>query len=203
MDDPDEKVDDGPTPLPASITQAGQPQAGNGNLSTNTRWDGAISKHRMGHLATIPVTVRWDSAAVMRQALVHEHDASAAAVSAAAPNNFIITVVGLLPSKQVKGPAAIENKSSSDDGTAQARSTEEILEWFMGNSLLMEKGLTSIRPQNVQVDPDSGVIHMFFARSDAFVAHKKEIQFVTRFGSMSLVAHFRLKDMVVDGKPDL
>jgi len=202
MDDPAD-VPEISEEVPRTITQAGQPNVGNGNTDINTRWDGQIGRSRMGRLATIPVMVRWDSAAVIRHALEERHDVNAAAFTAAAPRNFILTVVGLLPAKAVKSPAKLEAQSSSDDGTDQARTTEEILEWFMGNSLIFVKGHAALRPQNVKVDPDSGTVHLFFERADSLMAKKPELQFVTRYGTMNVQAKFRVKDMLVDGRPDL
>jgi hypothetical protein len=189
--------------VPTTISQAGQPNVNNGNLSTNTRWDGQIGKSRMGHLATIPVVVRWDSARVIQHVLEQQHDADALALTTAAPQNFIISVVGLLPSKLVNGPATLKAKSSGGDDGVQVKTTEEILEWFMGNSLLTAKGQAPIRPQNVKINPETGAVHLFFPRSDAFVAHKHDVQLVTRYGNMNVQAKFHLKDMLVDGKPDL
>jgi len=202
MDDPAD-VPEVSTEVPKSISQAGQPNQGNGNLDINTRWDGQIGKSRMGRLATIPVMVRWDSAAVIRHALEERHDADVAAFNAAAPASFILTVVGLLPAKAVKGSATIQPKSSSDDAGDQVRSAEEILEWFMGNSLIFVKGQPALRPQNVKVDAETGTVHLFFNRTDAAVSNKHDLQFVTRYGSMSVQAKFRVKEMMVDGRPDL
>jgi len=202
MDDPAD-VPEISEEVPRTITQAGQPNVGNGNTDINTRWDGQIGRTRMGHLATIPVMVRWDSAGVIRRALEERHDVNAAAFTAAAPGNFILTVVGLLPAKAVKSAATLEAKSSSDDDADRARTTEEILEWFMGNSLIFMKGHPALRPQNVKVDPDSGTVHLFFERTDALMAKKPDLQFVTRYGTMNVQAKFRVKDMLVDGRPDL
>ncbi len=202
MDDPAD-VPDSRDEVPNTITQAGQPNIGNGNLNTNTRWDGQVSKNRMGHLATIPVMVRWDSAAVIRHALAERNDPNAAEFSNAAASNFILTVVGLLPSRTVKAPATLKARSASDDGADQARNTEEILEWFMANSLILVKGEPSLRPQNVKVDSDSGTVHLFFTRTDSLLSKKRELQFVTRYGTMNVAARFHVKDMLVDGKPDL
>ena len=202
MDDPADIPED-TTAVPNTISQAGQPNVGNGNLDVNTRWDGQVGKNRMGHLATIPVMVRWDSSAVIRHALQERNDPNAAAFNAAAPQNFILTVVGLLPAKSVKGPATIQPKSASDDAGDQVRSTEEILEWFMGNSLLFVKGHPALRPQNAKVDADSGTVHLFFERNDTVLSNKHDLEFVTRYGSMNVQAKFHPKEMMVAGHPDL
>jgi hypothetical protein len=53
------------------------------------------------------------------------------------------------------------------------------------------------------VDPDSGTVHLFFDRADSLLAKKPDLQFVTRYGTMNVQAKFRVKDMLVDGRPDL
>ncbi len=207
MDDPADVPDDTRSEVPKSISQAGQPNQGTGNLDINTRWDGQAGRSRKGHLATIPIMVRWDSAAIVRHALEERHDADVAAFTAAAPANFILSVVGLLPAKSVKGPATLEpalqaKSSSSDDAADQAHNTEVTLEWFMDNSLIFAKGQAALRPQNVTVDADSGTVHLFFTRNNE-LAKKHEVEFVTRYGTINVRTKFRVKDMAVDGRPDL
>ena len=201
MDDPAD-VPEISTEVPKSITQAGQPNQGTGNLDINTRWDGGISKNRRGRLATIPVVVRWDSAAVMRQALEASHEADVPAAEDVG-DNYILTVVGLLPSKTAKAAAAVQPKSSSDDMESQAKSTEEIVEWFMSNSALTVKGIREMHPRNVRVDSDTGTVHLFFERAEKLESGKRDIQFLTKYGTMRVQARFRTKDMLVNGKPDL
>ena len=200
MDDPKDQEEQ---PLPAPPAGEGQPGARSTSGPNNMRWDGAISKNRIGQLATIPVMVRWDSAGVVRQALALNHDAGASALAAAAPGNFIIEVDGLLPARQDKQIATLQGKSSSDDDGARARTAEEMLEWFMTNSHLLVKGENSIEPQNVRIDAENGTVFVYFKRRDDLLEHKKDVLFVTRFGSMSVQTRFRTKDMMVDGHPDL
>lgn len=203
MDDPADQEDQ-PTFTPPPNGE-GQPGAGGraaGGTNNGVRWDGGITKNRRGHLATIPVMVRWDSAAIVRQALEYKHDQEASKIKDEAQGNFIISVVGLLPPKQANVPATI-NASSSSDEEAHSRTTEETLEWFMTNSHLVSKGDSSLQPQNVRIDPESGAILLFFKRSDELLAHKRDVMFITRFGSMNVQSKFRIKDMVVDGHPDL
>jgi hypothetical protein len=201
MDDPKDQEEQ---PLPTPPAGEGQPGARTTSGPDNTRWDGAITKNRMGHLATIPVMVRWDSASVVRQALSFKHAADAPEVAAAASGNFIIEVDGLLPSSQLRDAPTLQAKSSSadEDGT-RTRTAEELLEWFMTNSRLLVKGEKPMVPQNVRVDPGSGTVLVFFKRNQELLDHKKDVLFSTRFGSMSVETRFRTKDMFVDGHADL
>ncbi len=200
MDDPKEREEQ---PLPAPPAGEGQPSSRSSSGPVGQRWDGAITKNRMGQLATIPVMVRWDSAGVVRHALEYKHDAAAPGLMEAAAGNFIIEVDGLLPARHVMEAATLQAKSSSEDDDARARTTEELLEWFMTNSRLLVKGENALQPQNVRVEATTGAVLMFFKRNDALLARKKDVLFVTRFGSMTVQSRFRTKDMVVDGHPDL
>lgn len=199
MDDPADAPDGAASALPTG-TEAGLPS--NAKMGGTQRWDGGIGKNRMGHLATIPVVVRWDSAAVVRQALAQKHDAVLAALNAEAKESFIVTVIGLLPSNQVKSQSTLSHQSSSDEGGA-VKTAEETLEWFMSNSRLLLKGQPALQPKNVKIDPATGAVRVFFSRSDALLSHKRDVFFVTRFGTMNVQAKFRTKDMVLDGQPDL
>ena len=204
MDDPAEKSE---AQVPDAAPPAGVGQPGSTGRQTpgstgGQRWDGGIGKNRRGHLATIPVMVRWDSAAIVRDALATEKDPNASALPAAATGNYIITVTGLLPAKPENEPATLQAKSSSEESN-QPQTPEELLEWFMVNTRLLVKGEPQMLPQNVQVDPHTGAVHVFFKRSDGFAARKRDMLFVTRYGTMNVQTRFRQKDMLVDGKPDL
>jgi hypothetical protein len=201
MDDPKDQEE---PPLPAPPAGEGQPAPRSTSGPETARWDGAITKNRMGHLATIPVLVRWDSANEVRQALSYKHAAIAPEVAAAASEHFIIEVDGLLPANQIGGiPTLMPKSSSAEEEGTRTRTAEELLEWFMTNSHLLVKGEKPMSPQNVRVDPGSGAVLVFFKRNPDLLDHKKDVLFTTRFGSMSVATRFRTKDMFVDGRADL
>ena len=190
--------------VPRTISQAGQPNVGNGNLDLNTRWDGQVSKNRTGRLATIPILVRWDSSTTIRQALEARQEPNTSELAAVSAKSVVLTVIGLLPAGiTASKPGAHDLQSSSDPNPQQIKSKEETLEWFMANSLLVIKGSPAMRPQNAQVDPGTGTVHLVFQRSDKLMTNKHEIEFVTRYGSMNVQAKFRPQDMRVSGHPDL
>lgn len=201
MDDPADRPENSSAALPPGVAEAGLPS--NARQGATQRWDGGIGKNRMGHLATIPVTVRWDSSVLVRQALERRHDAGSAVLDGPAKTNFIITVIGLLPANQAKAEVTLHQKSSSEDAGAPVRTPEETLEWFMSNSRLFIKGQPAIQPQNVKIDTVSGAIQVFFNRSQDVVVHKRDVIFATRYGTMNVQAKFRTKDMVMNGLPDL
>ena len=197
MDDPADVREQTQAPLPGAA-EAGM--AGAGVQDGKPRWDGGIGKNRMGHLATIPVLVRWDSANIVQEALRR----SQGDFIPAAKNSVVITVIGLLPATHSETPNPIHGRSSSDDqGVPAPKTSEENLEWFMANSRLLAKGQPPEAPQNVKINPASGEVHLFFPRTDAALSQKRDVFFVTRYGAMHVQARFRTKQMRVDGQPDI
>jgi hypothetical protein len=196
MDDPADVREETQAPLPGAA-EAGM--AGAGVQDGKPRWDGGIGKNRMGHLATIPVLVRWDGASIVQEALKR----SQVDFVPAAKSNVVITVIGLLPAGHAGVPNTMHDTSSSDPGVSIPKTSEENLEWFMANSRLLAKGEAPEPPQNVKIDPKSGAVHLYFLRSDEALSHKRDVTFITRYGAMNVQARFRIKDMRVDGRPDL
>jgi hypothetical protein len=197
MEDPADVREETQAPLPGAA-EAGM--AGTGVQDGKPRWDGGIGKSRMGHLATIPVLVRWDSAHIIQEALKRSQTDFVPDARA----RFVITVIGLLPAGHAGSLTAAQASSSSDADTPPLpKSTQENLEWFMANSQLIAKGQKAENPLNVKIDPKTGAVYLFFARTDAVLAHKRDVLFVTRYGAMHVQARFRTKDMRVDGQPDL
>ena len=189
-----------PQQLPAAAT-AGLPGQQQGQL----RWDGGVGRNDKYNTPVLNVTVRWDSALPERQALARQRaiDAASAPPYGAedAQKDYIITVLGLVPAGRYRSMGSPETVSTSDD-SVDSRNPEPLLEGFMTNSALVTRR-GSIRPKNAQLDAPSGVVHLFFPRSQAITLNDKEVLFETRFGSLTVSRKFRLKDMVYAGKLEL
>ncbi len=200
MDDPADRSDPAPAPLPGA-KEAGLPGT-TGSQAGQQRWDGGVGKNRMGRLPTIPVVVRWESAATLQTALKQKLHPLTGSLAEAASKDFILEVTGLIPAHRYRTQTLMgSRKSSSTDDTSDPTDPEEVLESFMAHSLLILKG-TGIQPENVRLDADTGAIHIFFPRRE-LPKKEKEILFSTSFGTMRVQARFRLKDMLLQGKPDL
>jgi hypothetical protein len=157
-------------------------------------WDGGVGKNRMGRLPTVPTTVRWESALPIRQA---EKDG-------AAPegNWYVISVAGLVPAGRYRAVGKTETTSSSD-GAVDARNPEELLEAFMAYSKIEQKDGPALQPENVKLDPATGVVRVFFSRKAAIDPEQREVTFVTHFGKLNVKAKFRLSSMKYHGKMEL
>ena len=160
MTDPEDTAMD---PRPVGPPDTGQQGVG----ASKPRWDGEPGKNRMGHLATIPVTVRWESALPIRQA---EKD------SAAPASAYVISLTGLIPANRYRAIGQTETTSSSD-GSFDARNPEEVLEAFMAYSKIVVKGSRDLQPNNVKLDPVTGTVRVFFSRERPIDTGEKEVLF--------------------------
>ncbi len=191
--------------------QAGMPAPK--NAATDGRWDGGVGRNTgAGMLPTLSVLVRWDSALPIRQALLRSSElgpqpqATPGAGSDSGSTSYVLTVIGLIPANQYRRPGTLPKQSTSDgsDGTTRpAIDTEQVLEGLMATSRLYVRGKTALRPEDVKIEPETGVIHVFFPRSAEIKRSDKEVVFTTRFGSLSVDKRFRLSDMVYQNRLEL
>ena len=166
-----------PVPTPA---QAGMPGP---NGVSDGRWDGGVGRNKRGALPTLPVLVRWDSALPVRLALAHEDQATPSQPA----NQYIITVLGLVPARPKTG----------------AGLSEDTVQGLTRTSALLPHGHAAIQPDKVKLDAATGALHFFFAKHEPITLNEKEVTFITRFGSLTVQKRFRLKDMTYGGKLEL
>lgn len=171
--------------------------------ATDGKWDGGVGYNRGGGLPTLHVLVRWDSAEIVQQAQARLKNSGklpdASFPETPASSDYVITVIGLVPAKNVEGAAKLEPQSSSDDKTA-APNPERLLEDFMSNSMLASRTGGAVRPHNVQIDAATGAVRLYFPRSLALDTKVKEAYFSTRYGSLSVKKRFRLNDLLYKGR---
>lgn len=141
---------------------------------TDGRWDGGVARNTgVGESPTLPVTIRWDSARPVREALSRTQTSVPQPVQ-----GYAITVLGLATA----GPI--------DDAQKQA---------FIANSRLIPRGHAAIVPANVEVDA-TGAVHFLFSPGQPITLSDKDVTFVTRFGAIGVQKKFRLKEMVYKGQ---
>lgn len=197
-----------PVPVQAlpGPAQAGLPNPKAG--ATDGRWDGGVSANKTGGpLPTLTVLVRWESAAVVKLA----HARLKALGQDAGPdlppdavNDYVLTVVGLVPAKNYKAAGKLSGKSSSDErGESEAGATERLLENFMSNSTLMNREGASVKPHNIQIDPGTGTVRLYFPRSLDIQAKDKDAYLATRYGSLTVHKRFHLSELLYKGKLEL
>ncbi len=188
---------DDPPPGPSiDVPQAGMASP---HGATDGRWDGGVGRLDRNGPPTLNVTIRWDSALPVRQAAEHERAATRYSPEQLR-KDYIITIVGLVPGGRYGQP---ELNSRSGDGATDVRNPEEMLEGVMRYARLFPRGKSAIRPEDAKLDNASGDLHLFFPRTGGIALGDKEVTFETRFGSLSVVKRFRLKDMVYKGQLEL
>jgi hypothetical protein len=190
----DEREPPPPGPLP------GAPEAGLAGPrgASDGHWDGGIGRTDRGGPPTLNVTVRWNSALPVHQALAREH--GTAADDHQPQNRYELTVMGLVPAGRYGRP---ELATRSGDSNTDVRNPEEMLEGVMRYSRLFPKGKPAIHPEDARIDSATGDLHIFFSRAEPISIEDKEVTFQMRFGSLSVVKRFRLKDMVYNGRLEL
>jgi hypothetical protein len=192
-------AEDNTAPLPPAIDvpQAGMPSPR--NAATDGRWDGGVSRVNRNGPPTLDVTVRWNTALPVRQAFERKRSGPRYSPEQVR-KDYIITVIGLVPAGRYVQP---QMRTSSSDGLEDVRNPEEMLEGVMRYSFLFPRGKSSIHPEDAKLDTSTGTLHIFFPRTQAIDAGDKEVTFQMRFGSLSVVKKFRLKDMMYRGQLEL
>jgi hypothetical protein len=199
--DPYDAIEPTNAPLP------GAKEAGIAGPSIGPRWDGGVGRNRMGRLPSVPVTVRWDSALPLREALRLSSSAPAAEAEAETASPYVITVIGLVRAGKYRAEGKLNPEISRSDGADRndpdPGNPEEVLEAFMQYSRLRASGIPELRPNNVKLDPATGAVHIFFPRTRPFGRHQKEVLFSTHFGSLNVLTKFRLNSMMCRGRLEL
>jgi hypothetical protein len=190
-------------PPPGPLPGAAQAGMAGPRAATDGRWDGGVGRMQGGGVPTLPLTVRWDSALPVREALTRLNDSSSIEVQAR--NDYVIAVLGLVPAGRYRtaGHLPKESRSGEGDSATDPRDPEQMLEGLMAESRLRLRGRKPIMPKDAKLDAASGTLYLFFPRTEAISTKDKEIVFTTRFGSMTVRKQFRVKDMTYKGKLEL
>lgn len=144
-----------------------------------------------GPAPTLPVTVRWQSALPVRQALVKSRFGAEAGTSQEAAKllaqeqQYYIVVISGLPGRFLEGAPPGALKSSS--------------------TLRLSKSET-IEAADVKVNRGQPLadLYLLFPRTRALKLEDKDVELVvTGIGSLEIRRRFRLKEMLFDGKLEL
>lgn len=160
-----------------------------------------------GGVPSLPVLIRWDSALPIREAAELASAAGPVSDGSAAKaedfaKDYVITLIGLVPAKRYRDAGKLNGTSRSDD-TVDARDPEDLLEGLMSTARLMRRGRPALAPENVRLEGETGVVHLYFPRTDPIAAQEKEVVFTTRFGSLTVQKVFRPSNMTYRGRLEL
>jgi hypothetical protein len=164
------------------------------------RWDGGVARNTgIGDVPSLPITVRWDSALPVRQALSRSQKDNS--VSARAVSDYIITIIGLASASP--RTSAAPGDESRGGVEREPQDPAQVARAFIGNSALLPRGKPAIAPEDAKFDAATGAVQLFFPRSARISLSDKEVTFVTRFGSLTVQKKFHLKDMTFKGQLEL
>ena len=177
-----------------TVTSTSLPDGSSAGLpGSKARWDGGVGRPIGTDLPSVPVTIRWDSAAPVRAALLKAHDP----MRPPDQRNYVIAILGLWPGE--KAGAAAED----GDAAPKREDTGHIRQELMSAARLLRHGKKAIAPETVELDAASGTIRLSFPKADPITAEEKDVVFSTQFGPLYVVKRFRLKDMVYGGRLEL
>jgi hypothetical protein len=156
------------------------------------------------------VTVRWQSALPIQQALVRQGSLSADEAKAMADlseKDYIITVVGFrMPSRRSRS-GDIDSTDSSDqdrdrDAKSDTKNNDALRSRFLDAARLVPHGKSPIYAEDVQFEGPNGASEMrfLFPKSKAISADDKEVVFEFESQGIKLEHKFRLSDMTYQGK---
>ena len=153
--------------------------------------------------APMNITVRWDSALPVQQALKRQGASSAdeaKAVADASDKNYVITVFGFrMPSNRRGG----YNSGSTDSDTGQDRSSQNadnLRSQLLDAAQLVPKAGRAIYAQDVQVEGGGSEIHFLFPRNPPIAASSKEVDFILEVRGVKVEHKFHLADMQYQGQ---
>lgn len=142
--------------------------------------------------SSIPVSVVWESALPVKQALARRKYGAEAGTSPEAQKfvdqngSYVIAVAGV------------------PDALAQASAARGKAALLAGTSL-SAKGKPPLHASGVEVGPPGKVVEVIFTfdKTAPFTLDDKEVEFSTQFGAAAVRYKFRLKDMLYQGKLEL
>jgi hypothetical protein len=146
---------------------------------------------------SIPFTVRWVSAAPVKEAFVRmrlgkeaESSPQAKEYLARPETHYVIAVIG--PSRQAP---------QREGGQQRRQPSEEMKEKVKAVTVLHRKGKPDLHPEAVEFVEGAGQTMVFrFARTDVISLDDKDVEFATKMGPMEIKRKFSLKNMVWQGR---
>jgi hypothetical protein len=143
--------------------------------------------------STINLTVRWQSAMPVREAIVKAKYGNEAGTSAEAKkaleekiDHYILSIGGL-PKSALQGDA------------------DELKKQMLAQGTLVIKGKDPIKAVDfmTQNGGSTGEVMFAFPKTMPITEDDKEVEFIVKIGDFSVRQKFRLKEMLVNGKLDL
>ena len=151
------------------------------------------------------ITVRWQSALPVQQALLRQGSLSAdeaKALTDASQKDYIITIVGLrMPNQRGRNNSTSSTDSSDQDRDSKA-TTDQLRSRYLDAARLVPRGKDPIYAEDVQFEGPNGTTEMrfLFPRTKPISADDKEVVFDFESQGVKFEHKFRLNDMSYEGK---
>lgn len=177
---------------PASPGVIGAPGGAPGGAPDGGATRSSATVDQMAENRSITLTIRWQSALPIKQALARARYGAEAATSPEARklveenSTYVIALSGLSP--------ALAKANLAGNKDAVRRQTS-----------LAVKGQPALEPSDVVINPQEKQVELLFVfpKTAAYTLDDKEVEFSTRLGALAVKYKFRLKDMLFNGKLDL
>jgi hypothetical protein len=152
------------------------------------------------------LTIRWDSALPIQQALMRqgggESDELKAAV-AATEKYYVITVLGLrMPRQRDRSNDSDDSDNNGGTRGRRGQNNDALRSQLLDAAQLAPKGKSSIYAQDVQIaGPDGSLgVRFLFPRTNPISVGDKEVDFILDIRRTKVEEKFRLSDMQYEGK---
>jgi hypothetical protein len=161
------------------------------------------------------LTIRWESALPIQNALMRQGDRASDELKAAADATekyYVISVQGLRMPRQRNRSGDPDDQTADDNdndrgGDNAPRRDRNQSSDYMRNRLLdaaqlAPKGKSSIYAEDVQIDGPggSGGVRFLFPRTKPITTGDKEVDFILDVRRIKVEEKFRLSDMLYQGK---
>ena len=153
------------------------------------------------------LTIRWDSALPVQQALMRRGAGETdelKAVTDASEKYYVVSIHGFrLPRPRNRSNDTDDQTSDEDDNNrGRNRNTDALRSQLLDAAQLAPKGRSSIYAKDVQIDgfDGSGSIRFLFPRTNPISADDKEVDFILEVRRIKVEEKFKLSDMHYEGK---
>lgn len=160
------------------------------------------------------LTIRWESAAPVEQALMRQGGSAAdelKAASDAGQKYYVIEVLGLrLPARtQSRNRGVVDaddpnagNGNDNENNRNVDRQNDALRSQLLDAAQLAPKGKASIYAQDVQIVGPGGIdgVRFLFPRTNPIASNDKEVEFILNVRRVKVDEKFKLSDMQYEGK---
>jgi hypothetical protein len=188
----------------------GYPGGGGGYPGGGGGYPGGSNGGDPSQTSPMNLTIRWDSALPVQQALMRQGAGQSdelKAATAATEKYYVISVLGLrLPQARSRSSSYPDDQNSDsnndDNGQRRNQNNDALRSQLLDAAQLAPKGKSSIYAQDVQIDGPDGIdgVRFLFPRTNPINAADKEVDFILNIRRIKVQEKFKLNDMQYESK---